>query len=405
MSCDRDCTLFPWAEWSPCSMACSGGIQERVRKVEIPIRGEGRCPAHKSRERFEEQICNAHDCQGDEICKAVQDLVLMIDGSGSLRTQGFDVIRDFAFNLTTKYQGMWLANPAMQLGAILFGNGHLEPDGTVTPAIRVSSLTNETTQVRDAIGALKWQRGFTNLAQGFVLADTILQQGGRRDGMSAVMVIWDGKYSFKFETGQKARMLKDKNVQIYMAVIVETLGQDETAAVHEWTSFPWETNYEHIPGLMELKNSQDIYLQKVLVKFCPEAYSPMLQEKIDDIAGYTLIKEQGYPNWVCGGGDIWLGVPTDLPNCAEMARSWSVNIPVFDYGGSAYGKTCYGHSQFTCFDLPQYKLWLTDKSDISCPAISGNTPNSYTAANLNWNLNSRYTSYAMMPTAACESSR
>merc|ERR1719401_3391229 len=56
-SCDRDCTLMPWTAWEPCSMACGGGMQE----------------------------CNTQDCVGDEICIARQDLVIALDGSGSVR--------------------------------------------------------------------------------------------------------------------------------------------------------------------------------------------------------------------------------------------------------------------------------------------------------------------------------
>merc|ERR1719223_998898 len=43
-SCDRDCTLSDWSQWSPCTMACSGGITERYKKVVVPIRGQGKCP-------------------------------------------------------------------------------------------------------------------------------------------------------------------------------------------------------------------------------------------------------------------------------------------------------------------------------------------------------------------------
>merc|ERR1712176_542042 len=45
MSCDRDCSLASWTPWSPCSMACGGGWQNRVKHVLIPIRGNGKCPA------------------------------------------------------------------------------------------------------------------------------------------------------------------------------------------------------------------------------------------------------------------------------------------------------------------------------------------------------------------------
>merc|ERR1719216_701560 len=43
-SCDRDCRLDIWSDWTPCSMACGGGFSERKKAVVIPIRGQGKCP-------------------------------------------------------------------------------------------------------------------------------------------------------------------------------------------------------------------------------------------------------------------------------------------------------------------------------------------------------------------------
>ena len=36
-----------------------------------------------------------------EICVANQDLILLVDGSGSLKEDGFAILRTFAANLTT----------------------------------------------------------------------------------------------------------------------------------------------------------------------------------------------------------------------------------------------------------------------------------------------------------------
>merc|ERR1719399_56462 len=61
-SCDRNCRLKKWTQWSPCSVACGGGFTERARKVLIPIRGNGRCPKSKSRRRYGFGKCNSHEC-------------------------------------------------------------------------------------------------------------------------------------------------------------------------------------------------------------------------------------------------------------------------------------------------------------------------------------------------------
>merc|ERR1719387_1122481 len=159
-SCDRDCSLVPWTEWSPCSMACGGGDQSRIRSVSIPIRGQGKCPKPNNADRLEERECNTQDCIGDEVCVAEMDLILMIDGSGSLKEPGFEVIRDFAANVTGRYKGMYYGKEMMQLGVILFVNGMVMPDGTVAPAINVQGLTADISLVREKVMETQWAKGF-----------------------------------------------------------------------------------------------------------------------------------------------------------------------------------------------------------------------------------------------------
>merc|ERR1711879_971942 len=108
--------------------------------------------------------------------------------------------------------------------------------------------------------------GFTNMAQAFSMADKMLGQGGRPEAQSAVMVISDGKYSFKYQTAEKAQELKDKNVQIYMAPITDTRDKG-LIMLKKWASQPWRTNYERIPGLAALNGNYDIFVQKIIASF------------------------------------------------------------------------------------------------------------------------------------------
>merc|ERR550539_129070 len=187
--------------------------------------------------------------------------------------------------------------PAVKMGVSLFGNGHLVEmkDGsgtTIQPAINLQPLTFDLELVGTKIAETQWQRGFTNMAQAFTTADTILSQGGRPEAQSAVMVISDGKYSFKYRTAEKAQELKDKNVQIYMAPITES--RDKSLfELMKWASQPWQTNYERIPGLAALKSNNAIFVQKLIVKFCPDSMSPSLRAAKDNIRQYILIHEDG----------------------------------------------------------------------------------------------------------------
>jgi hypothetical protein len=323
-SCDRDCDLDDWTPWAPCSMACGGGITTHVRKVMIPIRGQGKCPkANDMGVRFDEKACNTMPCIGDEICIAQQDLVMAIDGSGSLRESGFEVVRAFSANVTLKYMDMYYGKEMMKVGVVQFGNGQLEtqPDGTTTAAsaIYVQGLTSDISMVRTKIEELQWQRGFTNMAQAFQTADIMLGQTGRAEAQSAVMVITDGKYSMAFQTAEKARELKDKNIMIYMAVITEGKGK-ELESLKAWASQPWETNYERIPGLNALEYNSDMFAQKIIAKFCPKSLSPSRQLQIEEDMKCVKIRDGGMPDSHCAAGRVHpMGADTPAV-CANMAR-------------------------------------------------------------------------------------
>jgi len=365
-SCDRDCTLVDWGAWAPCSMACGGGRTTRTRKVLVPIRGQGKCPKKEAGERLAEKVCNNHDCVGDEICIAQQDLILMVDASGSLKEDGFEIMRDFVLNLTQRYKSEYFGRNAVRIGVALFGNGKLitAPDGstTVAPALNVQELTDDFDLVRQKIAALKWQRGFTNMAQGLTMADVMLSQGGRPRAQSAVMVLSDGKYSFKFQTAEKAQELKDKNVQIFMAPIAEFKNK-ELDDLKKWASSPWETNFERIPGLKPLKYNAEIFIQKLVAKFCPDSFSPAKSAAQEALQQYILVHEGGWPNEVCAKRQMKLRSGS-IDDCAKEAR---------DDGKLAFGVGSNRNTRGMCFVLDlsvtqeYFNKAKANRTNVQCP--------------------------------------
>ncbi|CAK0836936.1 unnamed protein product [Prorocentrum cordatum] len=360
-SCDRDCTLMPWTEWEPCSMACGGGIQERVRKVDIPIRANGRCPGPKHPDRFEMQQCNTQDCVGDEICIARQDLVIALDGSGSLKQEGFDIVKDFAMNLTSRYQGMYYGVEDMRIGLVLFGNGEYFDNGTVAAALEVVPITSDIDSVSAAIEGLQWQRGFTNVMQALQAADNMFADG-REDAQSAVMMISDGKWTDAYRTTMLATAMKDKGVQIFMAPIAESTTQN-LVVLRGWASDPWETNYERIPGLTALENNEPEYAQKLLVKFCPRAFSPSAKLEAEQQQGYLKIRENGYPSDSCGPWRV-MGTFRSVQACMEKVRDAGILAFAYEEGGFWAG-TCYSEAMDVTDDL--WNQALASRVDLSCP--------------------------------------
>jgi hypothetical protein len=317
-SCDRDCTLMPWTPWEPCSVACGGGLQKRMRHVDIPIRANGKCPTATHADRLQEQECNTMDCYGDEICIAKQDLVITIDGSGSLKQEGFDVLKGFALNITSMYQPKYYGAPAMEVGLVLFGNGEYFDNGTVSAAIEVLPLTDDIEGVDEEIKKLQWQRGFTNMMQAFSAAEKMFGDG-RADAQSAVLMLSDGKYTNAYRTGQKVEAMKDAGVWIYMAPVAEHV-TDSIKQIQAWASQPWETNYERIPGIESLEGNEASYARALMVKFCPRAFSVARRRAEDERRGYTKIHEEGSPSGSCGTWR-WMGIQHSEQACMQRVKT------------------------------------------------------------------------------------
>jgi hypothetical protein len=358
-SCDRDCTLADWTPWSPCTMACGGGMQDRVKNVIIPIRGMGKCPTKNAPERLEERICNAHDCVGDEMCIAQQDLVIAIDSSGSLRESGSDALRDFASLFVSKLRGKYYGSDAMKVGVIQFGNGEIEEDGTVAPAINAQPLTEDMASVKTAIEGLQWQKGFTNMAQALTLADTMLQQGGRPHAQSAVLLLTDSKPSFEFMTHQKVQALKEKGTKLFFAPVNDADG-DEVDLMRKWASQPWETHLVHIPGVLPLKADPEVFVQRCVATFCPKAISPSGAQQLEDQNGFFLLKTSGS----CGTRGEELGRDVTSPAaCAALAEA--AGHSAFSFGKGEFRRgVCV--AQGLAVTASEIEQWQGNRRDPGC---------------------------------------
>merc|ERR1719199_1666865 len=190
---------------------------------------------------------------------------------------------------------MYYGYEDMKIGVVQFGNGEIESDGSIANAKEILGLSNDLTKVKAAIEGMSFQKGFTNMAQAFILAEKQFLLGGRKMAQSAVMTLTDGKPSFIFQTNEKVMQLKDKHTKLFFVPVTEFKGM-ELKLMKKWASTPWPTNLVHIPGLDALGSAPKTFVQKCLVMFCPEAISLSSRKTKEVTRGYMLIREKG----LCG---------------------------------------------------------------------------------------------------------
>ena len=59
-------------------------------QVAIPKKGTGKCAGDRDPTRMIERECNNHECPKYLVCESKVDLIIAIDGSGSVKRKGWD---------------------------------------------------------------------------------------------------------------------------------------------------------------------------------------------------------------------------------------------------------------------------------------------------------------------------
>jgi uncharacterized protein YegL len=219
-TCDKDCGLLDWTDWTPCSSACGGGEQARFREEDTakPAEGlNGKCPDYYDKKRYKNQTCNIAPCVGDEVCMPAgkdgqeskgMDVVILLDTSGSLTVTGFKILRKLAIDIVERMNATAYGNEAVRVGLVQFGNGKTDDGTTVSPAILKQGFSGDIEATKTAIEGMEFQRGFTNMAQGLLEANRLLERTARNGAARTVVMITDGFPSSKFQTAQAAQRVR-----------------------------------------------------------------------------------------------------------------------------------------------------------------------------------------------------
>jgi len=275
-ACDRNCRLGTWSALSSCSQACDTGFRARARPVLDLAIGAGSCPAKDSRQRVDRKECNKNKCNGDEMCVSKLDLVIAIDGSGSLTKTGFAILQTFAAKLVMRLRG---GPGGVRAGVVQFGNGALDATKVVSDAIAALPLSTSVDSVATTLLSLPFHRGFTNLAQAAMKSRDLLNRAPNRAGAEKVVIfLTDGRPTFKHMASEEVQQLK--SLARVMVVQVKPFPEKHNMELlRTYATEPAEVNYLHIAGKNTLKKAYDAFVTKLLVQTCQSVESPSAKKK------------------------------------------------------------------------------------------------------------------------------
>merc|ERR1719353_2202330 len=168
-ACDMPCEIeAEWGEWSECSKECDTGVTFQSKAVVKPGGPEGYCPEWYDEERMQAAYCNTMDCPQDLVCTAQLDMLVLVDGSGSVNWYGPGFENERAFTKSL-FNLMSFGDAGAKAGVILFS----------WEAELVSPMTTDQQSLLDAVEGMSWPHWNTDTAAALTMAKTELTNSGR----------------------------------------------------------------------------------------------------------------------------------------------------------------------------------------------------------------------------------
>merc|ERR1719345_434568 len=262
-ACEADCDLSSWTKWTACSKDCDGGTKKRQKFVRKQPKGAGECADEWSKKRLQYMKCNMKRCKTPVAAEALTcnrslDVVLMIDGSGSMGKAGWaGEIKASQMFVDAFSKSGGKANIAMipysgprtWAGVdICTGKSTKKVDQEKTCGIRmVSHFTQDLKKLKQKILGLEWPKGSTLTSLALMTAKAELSLG-RKDAASNVIIFTDGRpLSFR-KTGLAAKAVR-KSARL---VWVPMTKYAPLKAIKKWATRRWQENVVVVKDFAQL---------------------------------------------------------------------------------------------------------------------------------------------------------
>jgi len=277
-ACEKDCELDSWTKWSICSKDCDGGTQKRQKFVKTPAKGAGKCAGRWSKERLEYKKCNMNRCPlkaGAKTlaCNEKLDVVILLDGSGSLGQGGWNAEIKAAQTFVDAFSGTGAqANVAVVLysgprtwGGVYkcVGKNTEKVDMETTCKIKtVNHFTTDMQKVKKEIAGLTWPRGSTLTSLALIRAQAELTLG-RKDVKSIVVAITDGRPLSYRDTGIASRIVRKSARLVWVPVTRKA----PLKFIKKWATRRWQENVVQVNSFSDLEKPD--LVTHVLANICP----------------------------------------------------------------------------------------------------------------------------------------
>merc|ERR1740121_77441 len=273
-ACEKDCELSDWTKWSACSKDCDGGTHKRMKFVTEEAEGAGKCADSWSTKRLQYKECNMHRCEVLPECNRTLDVILLIDGSGSLGEDGWKAEIMAAKTFVGAFKA---AEGKVHVAVILFSGprtwsgvskctGKGEAGVTLADCgiTTVTHFTTDLDKVDEELTALTWPQGSTLTSLALMTAEAEMALG-RADVHTLVVVMTDGRPLSYRKTELASHTLRKKARLLWVPVKMPPKVFPE---IKKWATRRWEENIVKVDDFEALKTPDPI--THIIADICPK---------------------------------------------------------------------------------------------------------------------------------------
>jgi len=247
-SCDVDCVLTDWTGWGPCSKSCRWrstarpGRQRRSKSIKVASKGGGKCPKPRSRKRYQWQKCNNFVCPKNIKCVADVDVIVLLDGSGSLwyrygpKDRNWELTKKFTTDLISFSKMATMDDQGKAKGGVRYGAAMFSWGVTM-----ISPITCKKDEIIDKVKAASWPRGWTMTDLGLLQAKAMFQIQGTVNRQQIIVVVTDGKASNRWKARKAAKEVRKAGMRIIL-VPVGRAAMKQEKEMCRWASKPCNEN-------------------------------------------------------------------------------------------------------------------------------------------------------------------
>jgi len=286
-ACEKDCELGAWTKWSACSKDCDGGTRKRQKFVAVEPEGEGSCPDEWSLKRLEYKQCAMHRCVTPKAaepaplpCNRSLDVVLLLDGSGSLGKKGWAATVTAARYLVDAFanSGPSPDESKGNLAVILFsgpktwsgvkkciGKSKTKVTDEECGLKTVTHFTRDMKKLKQLITGLEWPQGSTLTSLALMKAKAELALG-RKDSKANVIVITDGRPLSYRKTTIASKLVRKQARLLWIPVTKFA----PLKWVKLWATRRWQENVVKVNSFKKLASPEPI--THLMADICPDLF-------------------------------------------------------------------------------------------------------------------------------------